>query len=921
MSNLKPWWKVAKPHADVREGKVGAARFAVKLMDVMDGEAPLEYQDPVTFFQRTYFTRNLEKIMRMVLKRLSKKGGENVIQLLTPFGGGKSHTLLALYHLFQNREEISHLQEIKNFVMDAGIEAVPKVNAAVIVGTYLNPLKGRTVEKDLTINTLWGEIAFQLGGRELYNQIRDNDEKKVSPGTKDLKKILKQATPALILMDEVTVYASKAQRVKGLLGETISFFQELTEAVSSLKDVALIVTLPASPYERADEAAEEMYEMVYQKVSRRFGRIEEAWTPVEDDEIHEVVRKRLFEDIGDAETIKEIVQAYWDFYLKMGDKVTHDARDPEIRKKMEKSYPFHPDLINILYQKWGSLPRFQRTRGVLRLLALVINKAYTQKTLSPMIQPCDVDFSDERITSEVMRYLADDKWRSVISNDITAVPPKIDKELGSEYEKERLSVKLARAIFLYSHGGQPGANLREMRVAALFPNSAYPEMVTEIVQRFEGVDGLWYLDKADGRYFFKTTPGLNKVIVNAKERVRREDMDDKIRNSMSDVTQNTEVRRYAKIYEHPEEPRDVADISRISIVLLDTSHAIDGAIDDSTEGFIRNIIDNYKQASRIYKNALILVVPDSSENSTLRKSVRTLLALEDISGDEFRMNQLNESQRKTLKRKLEAAKDTLPNNIVRTYRYLIKAKEKGELELIDMGITAPYSTNLVSSVWTYAHDEGIVYSSLDPALIVRKIWPKDKDHVDLKTVWESFFRFYGLPLPEDESVIKDSIREGVRVCEFGLARGNPKKKEYQILLYRETPAKVELTEGWYLITKELAEEIKAQQLEKIPEAVAEREEKVEEVAEEERKEKRVKEAPIKTYKSLELELEIPWERLSEFDEGVISPLVRMSDNVKLTVHLVADSEEGIDENTIEIPIKETLRQIKARILKMKTEES
>lgn len=920
MSSLKPWWKVAEPHSDVREGKVGVARFAVKLMDVMDGEATLEYQDAATFFQRTYFTRNLKEIMKMVLTRLSKKGGgENVMQLLTPFGGGKSHTLLALYHLFENQEDISHLSDIKKLITEAGIKVIPKVNVAVIVGTYLNPLKGRTVGKSPTINTLWGEIAYQLGGRQLYDQIRDNDEKKVSPGTKDLKKILEQAAPALILMDEVTVYASKAQRVKGLLGETISFFQELTEAVSSLQDVALIVTLPASPYERADEAAEEMYETVYQKVSRRFGRIEEAWTPVEDDEIHEVVRKRLFEDIGNTETIKAIVQAYWDFYLEMGDKVTHHARDPETRKNMEKSYPFHPDLINVLYQKWGSLPRFQRTRGVLRLLALVVNKAFAQKSLSPMIQPCDVDFTDERIISEVMRYLADEKWRSVISNDIATVPPRVDKELGSEYEKERLSVKLARTIFLFSHGGQPGITLQKLRVATLFPNSVYPEMVTEIVQRFEGVDGLWYLDKANGRYFLKTTPGLNKVIVNAKERVRREDMDDRIRNSMSDVTQNTEVRRYAKVYQHPEEPRDIADIPRISMAVLDTSHAIDGTLDDDTESFMINIIDNYKQASRIYKNALIFVVPDSGENSTLRKSVRTLLALEDVSADEFRMNQLNESQKKTLKRKLEAAKDNLPNNIVRTYRYLIKAREKGQLELIDMGITAPYSTNLVSSVWTYAHDEGIVYSALDPALIVRKIWPKNKDHTNLQNIWESFFRFYGLPLPEDDSVIKDSIREGVRLGEFGLARGNPKKKEYSVIFYREIPAKLELTEDWHLITKELAEKIKAQQLGKFVEEVPEREEKIEEKVEKVGEE--VEKPPIKTYKRLELESEIPWEKLSEFDEGVISPLVRLSDNVKLTVQLTADSEEGIDENTLEIPIKETLRQIKAKILKMKTKES
>lgn len=220
-----------------------------------------------------------------------------------------------------------------------------------------------------------------------------------------------------------------------------------------------------------------------------------------------------------------------------------------------------------------------------------------------------------------------------------------------------------------------------------------------------------------------------------------------------------------------------------------------------------------------------------------------------------------------------------------------------------------------------AFGEGIVYSTLDPALIVKKIWPKDKKYVDLKSVWESFLRFYGLPLPEEESVIIETIKEGVKLGEFGLARGNPENEEFPILLYREVPTKVDLTEDWYLITRELAEQEKVKKLEEQLPVLGEPTKEIEEKKEPPTKvEERPSGPTIKKYERLQLKSEIPWEKLSEFEEGVISPLVRIADNVKLTIDLEAESEEGIDENTLEIPIKETLRQIKAKILEMKTRE-
>lgn len=917
MTELKPWWKVATPHSDVKEGKVGAARFAVKLMDVINEEAPREYQDPVTFFNRTYFTRNLKKIQKMVLRRLSEKeGGENVIQLLTHFGGGKSHTLLALYHLFKNGSEVSHMDEVKDLMEEVDVDEIPNTNTCVIVGTYLNPLSGRDVEGDITLHTLWGELAYQLGGKELYKEIKESDEKRISPGEEDLKEILRKAEPFLVLMDELTVYASKAYGVDeyNLHEQTLTFIQELTEVVSSLDNGALLATLPKSPYERAGEAADEMYETAYEKVARKFGRIEEAWTPVEDDEIHEVVRKRLFEDIGDEETIQKVTQKYWDFYLDMEDKVAHDACEPEMKERVKKSYPFHPYLIDILYKRWGSLPRFQRTRGVLRLLALVINDLYSKEPYSPLIHPSDIDFTKEKIKSEVMRYLTDEKWRGVISNDISTVPPKVDKELGSEYEKEGLSVKLARTIFLYSHPSeQAGIDIEGLRAATLCPGSTYPEMVTEIMQRFErvGEGGLWFLDSANGRYFFKTTPGLNKIIVDAEEKVQNEEIDQKIKNLITDVTQDQQIRKKAKIYLHPESPRDIADIPKIGISVLGPDQAIKGGLEEESKNSIQNMLENHKEGARVYKNSLIFVVPDTEQNSNLRKSVRSFLALQKINEDEFVMKQLNENQEERLNRKIKSSEESLPTQAVQTFRYLVKGKKGGGLELIDIGISTPFSENIISTAWNYLQDEGIIYSSLDPALITRKIFPTDKNYIDLDSVWKSFFKHFGLPLPENEEVLKKSIRQGVKLGEFGLVRGEPEEREFTKLFFEETPTEVNLTEEWYIITQEVAKESKTERLEgKEEEEVSKKEEERGRRKEEEEEEETSEER--RAYSALRVTSQIPCDSLSDFQRGVIQPLVRNSDETTLEIELSANSEEGIDEDTIERPIKETLRQIKER---------
>src|SRR3989441_4143911 len=390
---MKPFHTVAVPHKDILDGRLTMDVFAADLWETYSGRAPLEYKDSATFFRKTYLTQGLKNLLSVIEKRLKGAGGDPVIQIQTPFGGGKTHALIAMFHKAK----------------EWGAKTV------VIVGTAMSPQ-----------DTLWGTIEKQLTGN--ISQLSGN----VSPGREKLRTLLKQHQPVLILMDEVLEYTTKAAGVQvrdsTLSAQTVAFMQELTEVAGTLDRVCVVVTLPSSVLEHYDERAEKLFQQL-QKVA---GRVEKIYTPVQENEITKVMRRRLFSDVDEGKA-KVIVSEFADYAEKEG--ILPVGKElSEYKERFLDSYPFSPEVIEVLYHRWGSFPTFQRTRGVLRLLSLVI---YSLKQSGrPYITLSDFDLAKEEIRRELIKHIGSE-FDSVVAADITDAgsgAKRIDKTLGKSFQ-------------------------------------------------------------------------------------------------------------------------------------------------------------------------------------------------------------------------------------------------------------------------------------------------------------------------------------------------------------------------------------------------------------------------------------------------------------------------------------------------------
>jgi predicted AAA+ superfamily ATPase len=447
---MKPWYEVISPHPDIRAGRFDESVFAADLSDVVADRGPLEYRDAELFFRKTYPTQGLVKLLSAIASRLSGKGGgEAVIQIQTPLGGGKTHSLIALYHLFKNPQAESAAELISKVRERAGLDAIPTARVVTFVGTAADPL-GKTP---------WGELAEQLGN---YALLEEHDRKRRAPG-KDLLHQLLAGAPTLLLMDEVDEYAVKA---KDFHEQVIAFFQELTETVKVLPQCALVVTLPSSsPY--GEEGQRALYQL--QQV---LGRVEAIYTPVEGEEVYEIIRRRLFEGTPDPSEVRKVADSYWEMYRRLGDDVPREVRETAYRDKLRKAYPFHPEMIDLLLERWSTYSRFHRTRGVLRFLAEVVADLYNTRQHSvPLIQPAHINLANPKIREELLKHIGNE-YTGVIAADIAdgnAKAQTIDREMGSEYASFRVASGLATAIFFgsFSGGERRGLGIQRLRLALL----------------------------------------------------------------------------------------------------------------------------------------------------------------------------------------------------------------------------------------------------------------------------------------------------------------------------------------------------------------------------------------------------------------------------------------------------------------------
>ncbi len=424
---LKPWREVVMPHEDVASGRYQQAEFAADLWQVHLGEGTAEYRDPVEFFRRTYLTESLSGMLVGALRRLTAGGGDPVIQLQTNFGGGKTHSMLALYHLFSGIAP-TELAGIEALMASAGADKVPSARRVVLVGNKISPGNPSVKPDGTLVRTLWGELAWQLGGPKAFARVQADDEKATSPGDV-LRELFNEYGPCLILIDEWVAYArqlhDQSDLPAGGFETQFSFAQVLTESAKLAKNCLLVISLPASDTSgkshaddvevggtRGREALDRLRNVV--------GRVESSWRPASAEEGFEIVRRRLFQPLADPAQFKDrdlVARAFAEFYRSQQAEFPTECREAEYEQRIKAAYPIHPEVFDRLYTDWSTLVKFQRTRGVLRLMAAVIHSLWEKGDRNPLILPANVSIDDPRVQSELTRYLSDN-WVPVIEKDV-----------------------------------------------------------------------------------------------------------------------------------------------------------------------------------------------------------------------------------------------------------------------------------------------------------------------------------------------------------------------------------------------------------------------------------------------------------------------------------------------------------------------
>ena len=532
---LKPWREVVTPHRDVASGRYQQAEFAADLWQAHLGEGTDEYRDPVEFFRRTYLTESLKRMLTGAVQRLTGGGGDPVVQLQTNFGGGKTHSMLALFHLCSGVAP-SALAGVDALMRDAGVPALPNMKKpAVLVGNRISPGNPVTKDDGTVVRTMWGELAWQIGGAEAYARIAKDDEHATSPGDA-LRQLLVDYGPCLILIDEWVAYArqlhDQSDLPAGSFETQFTFAQALTESVKLAGNCLLVISLPASdntdsPHTRADdvEVGGQRGREALDRLRNVIGRIESSWRPASAEEGFEIVRRRLFEPFADPERYKDrdvVARAFADFYRSQHQEFPPECRNADYEQRITAAYPIHPEIFDRLYSDWSTLVTFQRTRGVLRLMAAVIHSLWEKGDRNPLILPANLSIDDPRVQFELTRYLPEN-WVPVIEKDVDgqqALPLRIDGEVAN-LGKSSACRRVARAVYLGSApaagSAQRGIEDRRIKLGCVLPGES-PAVFGDALRRLAA--RATYLYQDGPRYWYDTRPTVTKLAEDRAEQLR-----------------------------------------------------------------------------------------------------------------------------------------------------------------------------------------------------------------------------------------------------------------------------------------------------------------------------------------------------------------------------------------------------------------
>jgi hypothetical protein len=753
---MRAWYEVIKPREDILSGELDEAIFAANLADVLQGRAPLEYHDPAHFFQQSYPTQGLVNLLATVAKRLAEGVGDSVIQLQTPFGGGKTHALISLYHLFRHGMQYRDAALVCQSLERAGLDALPEVRIACFVGEDADPLKGKTP---------WGALAEQLG---VYPQVQEHDLRRRAPG-RDLVLQMLGEQPTLILLDELVPYLVGA---KDLQDQVLVFCQQLTEAVGVAPRAALVATLPSSaPYGAEGERALHQLEQI-------FGRVQALYTPVEGDEFFRVLRQRLMQEVVDPTELNRIVDAFIDLYKRSD--VPEEARQDAYRERMRLAYPFHPLVIDTLDRRWSTYSTFQRTRGVLKFLASVLRDMYERQVNTPLILPAHLNLEYAAIRQELLRHIGN-QYAGVISQDIAgagANAVQIDQQLGAEYAPMRIASGLATAIFFgsFSAGEQVGVTEPELRLASLRPNLP-PAVIGDALHKL--TQKLWYLHSEGGLYAFRLTPNLNKILLEKEEQVRAQKLAERIREEVEARLGRETMQPLA----FPNDASDIPDTKELKLVVLAPEHLFGKP---ETEAFVQELLTRAGDKPRVYRATCFVLAPDANELEQLQRRVKQLLALKAIQDDSNLMQSLSDEDKKTVITRISDIPSALPQLVLSAYRHLAMWREN-EVKWVYLGIpTTGKQETLSSRVVSHLRKEYLLVDRVSPQLVRDKVVGADASK-PLAEVVDAFYKYPSLPMVVSPRVVLEAIQRGVQEGLFAVQIGER--------VYFKEP--VSLSEGEY----------------------------------------------------------------------------------------------------------------------------
>jgi Protein of unknown function (DUF499)/Swt1-like HEPN len=912
---LKPWIDVALPHPDVLANRFKEAEFAADLFAVDAGHATEDYGAPENFFRITFLTEGLRRVLTSSLQRLAGSGGDPVIGLQTAFGGGKTHTMLAVYHLAKS-PDLEHLEGVSDLFRSAGLKGWKRPQIAVFVGSSKGTDTSLILQNGPKVHTLWGYIAWRLAAEKGLKLVAEAEAARTNPGSELMVEVLKLAGPSVILLDELVAYARQLpdDRFEAFL----SFIQSLTEAVKIAPNALLVGSLPEAQAEAGGAKGVE----ALTRLEKVFGRLQSPWMPASGDETYEIIRRRLFQTLdSDGERARdETIKAFHDLYKKNSAEFPPEVRESRYYDLLRMSYPIHPELFDRLSKDWASLPNFQRTRGVLRFMANVVGVLWHDRVHDPLITPGRVPLSNERIRAGVL-YPLDSGFAAVVDKEVDgagALPAQIEANPQRRISQMRAATRAARAVFLCSAPlvGRPNAGLSGpgLRLACAEPGdqlAIFGEALRELSQRAT------YLYEEAGRYWFSTQPTLNRAAEDRAKSYTDHEVDAAISKSL--VEDAGTKGGFHRVFAAPDDPTTIDEAAALSLVILgpSTPHAGKGVAKSAATDATTDALTRCRASQRRFRNTLIFAAADEALLTTAREAMRRSMAWASIVADDRLQQQLTQAQAADTKDKAKTSRDGAIRAVRNAWSHILypvktSTTETGKaFDLDHLSLTAKDKGAIPAGVYEKARGDGVVMEKLGPDtfwLKLQPLWPEDRPHIAISEVADWFAAYVYLPKLRDRVVLDQPIRDalGKFDAKFGYAENfDATSNTYSSLIYAKTAPDIFGPSALVVRTEVALERLRQEkEVSKVDRS------KDDDSGEQKPPPPETPTKPHRFYGSVDIDMVRPVKSFDAILNAVILELQRTPGaKVKVTLEIEAKAPSGFDHSEVGV-VRDNAKQLK-----------